>query len=143
MFIWEIGKLGAPSQKGGRQTKASILSFILDASEAGATDATWQCSGHRLATSNKTQTNSRSTAAFPRQLLGNKHQATSSSSAGKGQILPRPSDVQQSWPRGRGGICPGKTPALVTQPGESPSPLQRVRPGSRRARPLASFRLNW
>lgn len=34
----------------GWMPKASILSSILDASEAGATDATWQCSGHRLAT---------------------------------------------------------------------------------------------
>lgn len=51
MFIWEIEKLRALSQKGGRQTKASILSSILGASEAGATDATWQCGGgHRLAT---------------------------------------------------------------------------------------------
>lgn len=57
---------------------------------------------------NKTQTNSRSTAAFPRQLLGNKHQATSSSSAGKGQILPHPFDVQQSWPQGRDGSALGR-----------------------------------
>lgn len=50
MFIWEIEKLRALSHTGGCQTKASILSSILGASEAGATDATWQCSGHRLAT---------------------------------------------------------------------------------------------
>lgn len=36
--------------KGGCETKASILSSIVGASETGATDATWQCSGHRLAT---------------------------------------------------------------------------------------------
>ncbi|MEJ1275984.1 hypothetical protein NN561_006884 [Cricetulus griseus] len=98
---------------------------------------------------NKAQTNSRSAATFPRQLLGNKHHAA--------RHLPRqekarscPAPLMHSKAGRRAGMdgcaCPGKTPALVAQPGESPSFLQRSRPGLGRAEgppPLCSSRPSW
>lgn len=51
--LFRLGdRSSGPSPREGRmqETKASILSSGSGASEAGATDATWQCSGHRLAT---------------------------------------------------------------------------------------------
>lgn len=90
---------------------------------------------------NKTQTNSRSTAAFPRQLLGNKHQATSSSSAGKGQILPRPPfRCTAKLPAGAGMNLPWEDPCPRDPTREIPFSSSKVPPRIQKGQPLRFFR---
>lgn len=139
MFIWEIEKLRAVSQKGGCQTKASILSFILGASEAGATDATWQCSGHRLAT------RPRQTVAAPPRFHDNSLETNT-----KQRHLPRqekarscpapPLRCTAKLPAGAGMNLPWEDPCPRDPTREIPFSSSKVPPRIQKGQPLRFFR---